>query len=165
MATQLLVVVKNHDKANELVQKLLKNSIDKYAISVIAKGKDDFELDKENQDIATWGKLGAGWGAIIGLLVGAFASFVPGFGPIVAAGPVISSLAGAVGGATVVGGLSAVTAWLVDIGIEEMEAKEYEKYLKDGYSIVIIEGKDALKAKELVENDDNIEQVKFYKES
>src|SRR5450432_104964 len=75
---------------------------------------------------------GAGSGAIIGgtlgWLVGIGALAIPGLGPFIAAGPIMSVLAGiGVGGA--VGG---VTGALIGMGIPEFEAKRYEGRLQKG---------------------------------
>jgi hypothetical protein len=55
-----------------------------------------------------WGKMGAFWGGLWGLLTGAAGMFlVPGLGPLLAAGPVVQALVGAAGGAAVTGGVMA----------------------------------------------------------
>ncbi len=146
---QLVALYKTHEDAAEAIHALLKAGVSKEDISVIGKGeggepKDEFELEKENEDIAYWGKQGAFWGALWGFLMGAFFFWVPGFGPLVATGPVIASLAGALGGAAVVGSATALLAWLMDLGIEEAEAHRYEDLLKEGYTLVIVHGKAAI---------------------
>jgi len=75
---------------------------------------------------------GAGTGALLGgtlgWLAGIGAIAIPGFGPFIAAGPIMGLLAGAgVGGA--VGGL---TGALIGMGVPEYEAKRYESRVKDG---------------------------------
>src|ERR1700704_2462876 len=75
---------------------------------------------------------GAGTGAVLGgalgLLAGIGALAIPGVGPLIAAGPIMATLAGAgVGGA--IGG---ITGALVGMGIPEYEAKRYEGRVKDG---------------------------------
>jgi hypothetical protein len=67
-------------------------------------------------------------GGTLGLLAGIGALAIPGVGPLIAAGPIVASLAGlGVGGA--VGGLIGA---LVGMGIPEYEAKRYEGQVKDG---------------------------------
>jgi hypothetical protein len=67
-------------------------------------------------------------GGTLGLLAGIGALAIPGVGPLIAAGPIMASLAGlGVGGA--VGGLVGA---LVGMGIPEYEAKRYEGRVKDG---------------------------------
>jgi hypothetical protein len=75
---------------------------------------------------------GAGTGAVIGgtlgLLAGIGALAIPGIGPLIAAGPLVSALAGIGVGGTV-GGL---TGALIGLGIPEYEAKRYEGRLQRG---------------------------------
>jgi hypothetical protein len=75
---------------------------------------------------------GAGSGAVLGgtlgLLAGIGAPAIPGVGPLIAAGPIMATLAGiGVGGA--VGGF---TGALIGVGIPEFEAKRYEGRLQKG---------------------------------
>jgi len=150
MGIELVATCKDYEDVLVAIDELLESGVSKEAITVLGKGFEDFEIEKENDDIAFWGKVGAGWGAIVGLLVGAAVSFVPGFGPIVGAGPLITSLAGVLGGAAISGSVTALVAWLVDLGIEEAEALRYEELLKKGYYLIIIEGKEALKAQKIL---------------
>lgn len=77
---------------------------------------------------------GAVIGGAIGLLAGAGALMVPGLGTLIAAGPIMSVMAGAgVGGA--VGGIGGA---LVGLGFPEYEAKRYESYVKNGGYLISI---------------------------
>ena len=49
-----------------------------------------------------WGKLGAFWGGIWGMLFGAAFFAIPGLGPILVAGPLVAWIVGALEGAVVV---------------------------------------------------------------
>ena len=62
-----------------------------------------------------WGKLGAFWGGLLGLLLGAAFLVIPGIGPVVAAGSVVAWIVGALEGALVVGGLTALGAALYSL--------------------------------------------------
>ena len=74
------------------------------------------------------GGAGAVIGGTLGLLAGIGALAIPGVGPLIAAGPIMATLAGVgVGGA--VGGL---TGALVGLGIPEYEAKRYEGVIRNG---------------------------------
>ncbi len=166
----LVAVYSNHDKAAVALDTLAnKLKISKDYISVLGKGengepKDTFEVEKENSDIIFWGEQGAIWGGIFGFLAGGFFAFIPGFGPLVAAGPILSSLVGALGGAEVLGSLGALVAWLTDLGIEEVQAHEYADYLKNGKIIILVqsESKDELeKIKKELEATEP-EEIKVY---
>jgi hypothetical protein len=82
--------------------------------------------------------LGAGSGAtvggVLGWLLGAGALVIPGIGPVLAAGPLVTALAGiGVGGA-----LGGFTGALVGVGIPEYAAKRYEgRLLKGGILLAV----------------------------
>jgi hypothetical protein len=71
---------------------------------------------------------GATVGGLLGYLAGIGALTVPGIGPLLAAGPLVASLAG-VGAA---GGAGGLIGALAGLGIPEYEAERYEGRLKDG---------------------------------
>jgi hypothetical protein len=81
---------------------------------------------------------GAGTGAVLGgtlgLLAGIGALAIPGVGPLIAAGPIMATLAGIGVGGTV-GGL---TGALIGAGIPEYEAKRYEGFLKKGGILISV---------------------------
>jgi hypothetical protein len=83
--------------------------------------------------------VGAVVGGTLGLLAGIGLLAIPGFGPFIAAGPIMASLAGmGVGGAT--GGLVGA---LVGLGIPEIEAKRYEGLMKEGHILMSLHSDDA----------------------
>ena len=75
---------------------------------------------------------GAGTGAVLGgalgLLAGIGALAIPGVGPLIAAGPIMATLAG-IGAGGAVGGFAGA---LIGAGIPEYEAKRYEGFLQKG---------------------------------
>ncbi|BAF71756.1 general stress protein [Sulfurovum sp. NBC37-1] len=155
---KIVAVYDSEHDAMEALKALQEAKISKDDISVIGKGDHDepkveFEIERENEDIVRWGKEGVFWGAVLGSMTGAFFFWVPGFGPLVAAGSVISSLAGALGGAATIGSVAALTAWFVDIGIEEAEAHRYTDLMKEGKVLLIVKSgeKSAETAKEVLE--------------
>jgi hypothetical protein len=85
-------------------------------------------------DATTGIAVGGVVGGTLGLLAGIGAVAIPGAGPLIAAGPILASLAGlGVGGA--VGGLVGA---LVGLGIPEYEAKLYGGRVKDGEVLLSI---------------------------
>jgi hypothetical protein len=71
---------------------------------------------------------GGAVGGILGGLVGAGAIFIPGLGPLIAAGPIIAALTG-IGSGGVVGGIIGA---LAGFGIPEYEAKRYVGRIREG---------------------------------
>jgi hypothetical protein len=90
-----------------------------------------------------WGKLGAFWGGFWGLLFGSGFFLIPGIGPLLVAGPLVSWIVGALEGAAVVGGLSALGAGLYSMGIPKDSILQYETAVKSGKYAVIAHGSDA----------------------
>ncbi len=153
----VLAVYDTYTDVQDALEALTKNGIDKQHISVVGKGNEkvmnDFEYNKENKDILFWGELGTFWGGLFGFLVGGLFFFVPGFGPLIATGPLTAALAGTVGGAMLGGAITALSAALIDWGLSEEEAIKYENYVKDNKFLLIVHGDDSQteKAKELLD--------------
>jgi hypothetical protein len=87
-----------------------------------------------------WGKTGAFWGGLWGMLFGSALFIIPGVGPLFAAGPLVAWIVGALEGATVVGGMSALGAGLYSIGIPRDSVLTYETQIKAGKFVVIAHG-------------------------
>ena len=94
------------------------------------------EKNNRSPEAATAGAAsGALAGGIMGWLVGAGTLAIPGLGAFMAAGPIMSAIAGAGIGGTV-GGL---TGGLIGLGIPEYEAKNYEEFIKKGGKLISVE--------------------------
>jgi hypothetical protein len=78
-------------------------------------------------------------GGTLGLLAGIGALAIPGFGPFIAAGPLMAALSGAAAGAAVGG----VAGALIGLGIPEIEAKKYEGKLRGGNILIAAHVDDA----------------------
>ena len=87
-----------------------------------------------------WGKTGAFWGGLWGLLMGAAFLIIPGVGPVLAAGPVTGWIIGALEGAIFVGGVSVLGAGLVSVGIPRDSVLKYETSVKAGKFLLILHG-------------------------
>jgi hypothetical protein len=117
-------------------------------------GTKDFAHEKHTkapEGAATGAGSGAVLGGTLGWLAGIGALAIPGLGPFVAAGPIMTALAGAGVGGTV-GGLVGA---LVGMGIPEYEAKRYEGRVKHGGILLSVHCDNSewtKKAKTLLEN-------------
>ncbi len=100
-----------------------------------------------------WGTTGAFWGGLWGMMFGSAFFFIPGVGPILVAGPLVAWIVGALEGAAVVGGLSALGAALVGVGVPKDSAVKYETELQSGKFILVAHGsaQDIDRAKLLLE--------------
>ena len=99
-----------------------------------------------------WGKLGTFWGGIWGMLFGSAFFWVPGLGPLLVAGPLVAWILGAIEGAAVVGGVSALGAGLFSLGIPKDSIVRYETAIKSGRFVLIAHGtvEDATSAQEII---------------
>ena len=158
-----VAVCKTHIEAEQVVKELQKSGYNMKKLSII--GKDYHEEDQVTGYYTTgdrmkkWGGVGAFWGGIWGLIFGAGFFLIPGIGPVVMAGPIVSSLVGGLEGAVVVGGLSALGAALFAIGIPKDSVLKYEKDLKADRYLVIAHGttEEVEKARDIMENNEVLE--------
>jgi hypothetical protein len=88
---------------------------------------------------------GAVLGGTLGWLAGIGLVFIPGLGPIIAAGPLVAALSGvALGGA--VGGVAAA---FVGLGVPEAEARQLETRIHEGSVLVAVQANNAARAAEI----------------
>ncbi|MDP2311106.1 MAG: permease [Pseudomonadota bacterium] len=101
-----------------------------------------------------WGRLGAWWGGMAGLLFGSAFLLVPGVGHLFVLGPLAHWIMAGLEGAAVAGGVSALGAGLVSLGIPRNSIVQYESQLKAGKFLVVASGtnKDVLHARDLLRN-------------
>jgi len=131
-----------HAEAEEAVKQLQRGGIDMRTLSIVGKDThtDEHAVGYYNTGdrMKYWGKTGAFWGGLWGMLFGSAVFFIPGIGPLLVAGPLVAWIVGGIEGAAVVGGLSALGAGLVSIGIPKDSVVQYELALKtDQYLLVI----------------------------
>jgi len=125
-------------QAENIVQKLGQAGFATSDISAIfpdRHGTKDFahQHNTKAPEGAVVGVTGGGvLGGALGLLAGIGALAIPGFGPFIAAGPLMAALSGAAAGAAV-GGIAGA---LIGLGIPEIEAKKYEGKLRGGNILI-----------------------------
>ena len=127
-------VFNTHAEADDAVRALGQSGFDLNKLSVIGKGyhTEDHPVGfyTAGDRIKAWGGAGAFWGGIWGLLLAPAVFFVPGFGLMAMAGPFATALMGALEGAAVVGGVTALGAALTTIGVPKDEVIKYETAVK-----------------------------------
>lgn len=140
-------VYARHADAEAAIRSLRRSGFDIQRLSIIGKGYQSEEhavgFYTTGDRMKTWGGIGAAWGGLWGLLVGGAFFIVPGFGPVAVAGGLASLMVGALEGAVVVGGLSALGAGLVGLGLTKEQAIKYERELKADRYLLFVHGTEA----------------------
>jgi len=137
-------VYNTHTEAEAAVKELQHSGFDMQKLSIVGK---DYHTEEHvvgfynaGDRMKFWGKQGAFWGGFWGLLFGSALFLIPGIGPVVVFGPLVSWIVGALEGAVMVGGMSALGAGLYSIGIPKDSVMEYETALKAAKFLVIAHG-------------------------
>ncbi len=150
-------ICNSHVDAEASVRELQRSGFDMKKLSIVGK---DYQTEEHvvgyyntGDRMMVWGKRGAFWGGFWGLLFGSALFMIPGIGPIVVFGPVVGWIVGALEGAVVVGGLSALGAALYGIGIPKDSVLQYETALKSDKFLVVAHGTadEVAKAKGILE--------------
>lgn len=131
-------------EAEEAVQALDRGGFPIKQVSVVAQS---LESEKQVHGFVTAGdvaKTSAGTGAwvggLFGILVGAAFIWVPGFGPLLVAGPLAAALLGGVEGAAVGAGGAGLLGALLGMGVSRQHILKYEEKLKGGKYLVVAHG-------------------------
>src|SRR5262245_29494744 len=149
-------IVPDLGRASRLVGDLQSAGFSNNDISVLMPDKAttrDFahkHATKAPEGAATGGAAGGALGGALGLLVGIGSLAIPGAGPFIAAGPLMSMLGGAAVGAAV-GGLAGS---LIGLGLPEYEAKRYEGKIQGGnilISVHVDQAEETRRAREILE--------------
>jgi hypothetical protein len=129
-----------YDGAAEAVRALRDAGVRSDDISVVANNAEGYSVDEDADDVAEGAGAGAGIGAILGgaggLLAGLGALAIPGVGPVIAGGWLISTAVGAVAGAAVGGAAGGLIGALTDAGVSESEAHVYAEGVRRGGTLV-----------------------------
>jgi hypothetical protein len=153
----VVAVYRTHTEADQAVKELQSGGVDMHKLSIVGKGyhTDEHAVGYYNTGdrMKYWGKVGAFWGGFWGLLFGSAFFMIPGLGAILAAGPVVAWIVGALESAAVVGGVSALGAGLYSMGIPRDSLVKYETALKTDQFLLIAHGTAAevAKAKDIIE--------------
>jgi len=153
----VVAIYETHSEAEEAVKELQRAGFDMKKMSIVGK---DYHTDEHvvgyyntGDRMKYWGKMGAFWGGIWGMLFGAAFFVIPGLGPILVAGPLVAWIIGALEGAVVVGGLSALGAGLYSIGIPKNSVVKYESALKSDKFLLLAHGtaSEVAKARDIIQ--------------
>lgn len=143
-----VAVFDRHTDAEAALRDLQANGFDMRKLSVVGR---DYHTEEHavgfyntGDRVKYWGKLGAFWGAIFGILFAPAFFWIPGVGPILTGGLIgsiiMGSLEGAAAGAALGGGASALAAALSSIGIPKDSVIRYEAEVKADHFLLIVTG-------------------------
>lgn len=155
--TSVVAVFVRHTDAEDGIKALQEGGFNTRQISIV--GRDFFTDDQvfgcyaAGDRIRYWGKPGTFWDGLWGLLAGAAFLIVPGVGPVVIAGHMVSWIMGAIEAAVVIGGLTALGSGLVSFGIPRESVSNYETAIKLGKYLLIAQGtaKELGRAREILQ--------------
>src|SRR5439155_3177925 len=95
----IVAVYEKHNEAEAAVKELQRCGFDMKKLSIVGR---EYHTEQQvvgyyntGDRVKSWGKRGAFWGGLWCLLVGAAVFIIPGIGPVLIAGPVAESFAGA----------------------------------------------------------------------
>src|SRR3984885_1997075 len=152
----VVAIYPTHTEADQAVKELQRRGVDMHTLSIVGKGyhTDEHAVGYYNTGdrMKYWGKVGAFWGGFWGLLFGSAMFAIPGLGPILVAGPLVAWIIAGLEGAAVVGGVSAVGAGLVSIGIPKDSVLKYDVALKTDKYVLVVHGTpdEVEKAKDII---------------
>ena len=143
-----VAVFDRHQDAEAAIRELQHVGFDMKKLSIIGR---DYHTEERavgfyngGDRVRHWGKLGAFWGGIFGILFAPAFFWIPGIGPIPTGGLIGSILMGTVEGAAVgaavVGGTSVLAAALAGMGIPKDSVIRYEADLKANKFLLLATG-------------------------
>jgi hypothetical protein len=139
-----VAVFPNHEDAERAVMELQRAGFDMTRLSIVGA---EYHTEEHvvgyyttGDRMRAWGNAGAFWGGIWGLLFGAAFLVVPGLGPVLVAGPLVAAIVGGLESSIVVGGLSALGAGLVSLGVPKNSVLDYESAIKAGKYLLVAHG-------------------------
>jgi hypothetical protein len=132
-------------QARQVMQDLLQHGVPRHEMSLIMPHPEGQEAERPNGEEETAAVvrhhgaehlgMGAVLGGIGGLVVGLSTLVIPGFGPMIVAGPLAIALAGAGVGAYA----GVIAGSLIHLGVSEQEAGHYAERLRRGGALVVVQ--------------------------
>lgn len=140
----VVAVYATHPQAEEALHAFQSTGFDMKKLSIVGK---DYHTEEHvigfynaGDRMKFWGKRGAFWGTLWGMLFGSALFMIPGVGHVLLLGSVVGWVVGAMGEGAIVGGLTALGAGLFSIGIPKDSILKYETALEADQFVVIAHG-------------------------
>lgn len=139
-----VAVYEHHHDAEAAVKALQMAGFDMKKVSIVGT---DYAVEQQvvgylnaGDRAKIFGKYGALWGGLMGMLFGSALMFIPVVGHIIVLGPLAAALVGAIEGAATVGGVSALVGALSAMGVPKNSVLRYETALKAGKFMLVVHG-------------------------
>lgn len=139
-----VAIFDDHAAADTAIKTLGAAGIEMKHLSVVGQG---YHTDEKvigfynaGDRIKLWGKRGAFWGGLWGVLAGGVFVTIPVVGNVVVLGYLAATLISAIEGAVVIGGLSVLGAALASIGIPKDSVIAYETAIKANGFLIMAHG-------------------------
>lgn len=133
-----------HTQAETAVKALQRAGFDMRKISIIGR---DYRTEQHvvgflnaGDRAKVFGKFGAFWGGLMGVLFGSAMMFVPVVGHVIILGPLAAAVFGGLEGALLVGGVSALAGALMSVGIPKDSVLRYETAIKADKFMLVVHG-------------------------
>lgn len=137
-------VYDTHVEAESAVKRLQRAGFDMKKISIVGRGYHTEEqvlgYFNSGERVKFFGKLGAFWGGLAGMLLGSALLFVPVLGHIVVLGPLAATLLGGLEGAVLGGGAGALGGALSALGVPEDSVLRLETAVKADKFLLVVHG-------------------------
>jgi uncharacterized membrane protein len=145
LKNHIIGVYENEQQVVEVVEDLKKKGYTTEEISVIAKNTKKLpeiaeEIKPSTKDGAIAGAATGGAIGLAGVIAGLSTILIPGFGAVLAAGPIITTIGGAVIGAN--SGAGGLKHALMELGVTDSEAERYSKDAEEGKILVFLHSKE-----------------------
>ena len=145
MKNHVIGVYENEQQAAEVVEDLKEKGYTTEEISVIAKNKKELseitqEVKPSTKDGAIAGAATGGAIGLAGVIAGLSTVLIPGIGAVLAAGPIITTIGGAILGAS--SGAGGLKHALMEIGVPDDEAERYSNDAQYGKILVFLHPKE-----------------------
>jgi len=136
----------DRNEALAVVEEMRARRIPPHDISLVASNAEGWYSDasEPEAEAETGAGIGAVLGAVGGFLVGLGAISLPGVGPVVSAGWLLSTLAGSATGVILGGAAGSLVGALTAQGIDDPDAQVYAESLKRGGTLVVARVEDKI---------------------
>jgi uncharacterized membrane protein len=143
-----VAVFDRHEDAETAIRELQRGGFDMKKLSIVGR---DYHTEEHavgfynaGDRVRYWGKHGAFWGSVFGILFAPAFFFIPGIGPILTGGIIgsllMGTLEGAAVGAALGGGGTALAAALTSLGVPKDSVIRYEADLKANKFLLVASG-------------------------